>query len=287
MIAAGDLSYICDIVYRTSAIVLDGGKDYLVELRLAPLARSEGFDSIQDMVHHMREPGGVALRAKVVEALTTNETSFFRDQHPFDALRHHVLPALVRARSESRSVFVWSAACSTGQEPYSIAMLIRDAVPELKAWNVRILATDLSTAAVERTAQGRYRQIEVNRGLPIACLVKHFERDGADWRIRSELRALIDARQLNLLDVWPSMPLVDVLMLRNVLIYFDVETKRRILGRVRRVLAPDGVMFLGGAETTLNIDDHFDRASYGHAVAYRLKDTDVRFAPQQTARTSR
>lgn len=287
MIAAADLTYICDVVYRTSAIVLDGGKDYLVELRLSPLARAEGFESIQEMVQHMREPGGVALRAKVVEALTTNETSFFRDQHPFDALRLHVMPALARKRAESRSIFVWSAACSTGQEPYSIAMLLRDAFPELKAWNVRIMATDLSSAAVERTAQGRYRQLEVNRGLPVSCLVKHFERDGTEWRIRPDLRTLIDARQLNLLDVWPSMPMVDVLMLRNVLIYFDVETKKRILSRVRRVLAPDGVMFLGGAETTLNIDDHFDRASYGNAVAYRLKDADVRIPPQQMARTSR
>jgi chemotaxis protein methyltransferase CheR len=287
MIAAADLSYICDVVYRTAAIVLDGGKDYLVELRLSPLARAEGFESIQEMIQHMREPGGVALRAKVVEALTTNETSFFRDQHPFDALRLHVMPTLVRARAEARSIFVWSAACSTGQEPYSIAMLLRDSFPELKGWNVRIMATDLSSAAVDRTAQGRYRQIEVNRGLPVSCLVKHFERDGADWRIRPDLRTLIDVRQLNLLDVWPPMPMVDVLMLRNVLIYFDVETKKRILSRVRRVLAPDGVMFLGGAETTLNIDDHFDRASYGSAVAYRLKDADVRIAPQQMARTSR
>jgi chemotaxis protein methyltransferase CheR len=149
------------------------------------------------------------------------------------------------------------------------------------------MATDISTAAVERTAQGRYRQIEINRGLPVAYLVKHFERDGTEWRIRPELRALVDARQLNLLDAWPTMPMVDVLMLRNVLIYFDVDTKRRILARVRRVLAPDGVLFLGGAETTLNIDDHFDRATFGNAVAYRLKDADVRFTPQQIARTGR
>ncbi|MGA2448120.1 MAG: protein-glutamate O-methyltransferase CheR [Polyangiaceae bacterium] len=287
MIATADLSYICDVVYRTAAIVLDNGKDYLVELRLAPLARAEGYDSIQAMVEHMREPGGVALRAKVVEALTTNETSFFRDQHPFDALRLHVMPQLVRARAESRSIFVWSAACSTGQEAYSIAMLLRDAFPDLKSWNIQIMATDLSGAAVERTAQGRYRQIEVNRGLPVSCLVKYFEREGTEWRIRPELRALIDARQLNLLDAWPTMPMVDVLMLRNVLIYFDVDTKRRILARVRRVLAPDGVMFLGGAETTLNIDDHFDRASFGNAVAYRLKNADARLTPQQIGRSSR
>jgi chemotaxis protein methyltransferase CheR len=287
MIGSSDLSYICDIVYRTAAIVLDGGKDYLVEQRLSPLARTEGFNSIQEMVQHMREPGGVALRAKVVEALTTNETSFFRDQHSFDALRLHVMPALVRSRAGSRSIFVWSAACSTGQEPYSIAMLVRDAFPELKAWSVRIMATDLSNAAVERTAQGRYRQLEVNRGLPVSCLAKHFERDGTDWRIRPDLRALIDARRLNLLDAWPPMPMVDVLMLRNVLIYFDVDTKRRILGRVRRVLAPDGVMFLGNAETTLNIDDRFDRVSFGNTVAYHLKDAGLRFSPQQIARTSR
>jgi chemotaxis protein methyltransferase CheR len=271
-----DLSFICDLVYRKSAIVLDSGKDYLVELRLSPLAVTEGFTSIEDMVRRMRETGSGELQVKVVEALTTNETSFFRDQHPFDALRRHVVPELVRARARARSIFVWSAACSTGQEPYSIAIILRDQFPELGSWNVKIMATDLSSAAVERTSKAHYRQLEINRGLPAAFLVKYFERDGTTWRVRADVRSLVEARQLNLLDAWPAMPPVDILMLRNVLIYFDVDTKRRILNRVRRVLAPDGFLFLGGAETTLNIDEHFQRAPIGNAVAYRLKETEER-----------
>ena len=207
-----------------------------------------------------------ALHGKVVEALTTNETTFFRDHHPFEALRSEVLPRLIAGRQRTRNLFVWSAACSTGQEPYSLAMLIREHFPELKDWDVRILATDFSQAALDRVNLGRYRQLEVNRGLPAPLLVKYFEREGAEWRVRSDLRSMVETKQLNLVEQWPSMPFVDVVMLRNVLIYFDVATKKKILGHVRKIMSSDGVLFLGAAETTLNIDDSFDRMTVGHAI---------------------
>jgi chemotaxis protein methyltransferase CheR len=265
------MSFVRDLVYRRSAIVVEPGKEYLVESRLAPLAREQGFASIDAMIDHLRARPANDLQAKVVEAMTTNETSFFRDQHPFEGLKNTILPALQRARSGSKTLRIWSAACSAGQEPYSIAMLLRDQFPELASWDVRILATDLSAAMVARASAGRYSQVEVNRGLPATTLVKHFERCGTEWQIKPEVRRLVQCRQLNLLDPWP-VGRHDVVFLRNVLIYFDVPTKQAILSRMRGVLAPDGYLFLGGAETTLKVDETFERIQIDRAVFYRPGD---------------
>jgi chemotaxis protein methyltransferase CheR len=203
--------------------------------------------------------------------MTTNETSFFRDAHPFTALSDHVLPELVKSRSAERVLNIWCAACSSGQEPYSIAMLVQDIVGTDPGWRVRLLATDLSPAMLARTRAGVYSQFEMNRGLPANRLVRHFRQQGLEWQIEEPLRRMVETRAVNLDQDLPSMPSMDIIFLRNVLIYFDVATKRQILARVRRVLRPDGYLVLGGAETTLNLDDAFDRVQIGRAPMYQLR----------------
>lgn len=266
-----ELTYLRTLVRTRSAIVIEPCKDYLLEARLAPVARDAGFDSLGGLVDGLRAPrtpDTAALEKRVIEAMTTNETLFFRDTHPFAVLESRVIPELVRARP-NRSLCLWSAACSTGQEPYSLAMVLDSRFPELAAWDVRIWATDLAEASLEYARRGRYKQLEVNRGLPPALLQAYFEQDGAEYCVKPALRKRITFKALNLIERWPSMPVFDVVFLRNVLIYFDVETKRNILGRVKKVLARDGYLFLGGAETTLNIDDSFERVQEGRTVFFR------------------
>jgi chemotaxis protein methyltransferase CheR len=270
-LTSADFSYIADLVRRQSAIVLEPGKEYLVESRLLPIAREVGTDSVAGLVQHLRRATGTELRDQVVEAMTTNETSFFRDVHPFTALSDTVLPELVEARRPHRRLDVWCAAASSGQEPYSIAMLLDELVGTEPGWQARVLATDLSPRMLQRTQLGVYSQLEVNRGLPVQRLLRHFERDGHQWRAKENLRAMIRTQSINLDGPWPAMPSMDVVMLRNVLIYFDVPTKKRILARVRDVLRPDGYLFLGGAETTLGLDDSYERVQVGRAPAYRLR----------------
>jgi chemotaxis protein methyltransferase CheR len=264
-----ELEFVRELVYRRSAIVLEPGKEYLLESRLMPLARAEGFASISDMVAKMKAQPANGLHAKVVEAMTTNETSFFRDQHPFEGLKKEVIPALRQARTITRALRIWSAACSAGQEAYSIAMLLRESFPDLLSWDLRITGTDLSNAMVARAKEGVYNQIEMNRGLPAPLLLKYFDRKGTGWQVKQSLRDMFEGRQMNLIDPWPTLPRFDVIFLRNVLIYFDVPTKKLILDRVKNVLAPDGYLFLGGAETTLKIDDTFQRVQIDRAVFYR------------------
>jgi len=268
-LAAADFDYIRDVVRRHSAIVLEPGKEYLVESRLVPLARREGEQSIAGLVARMRSERTGALTGRVVDAMTTNETSFFRDDHPFDAMRRHVLPELVRARSAERRLTIWCGAASSGQEPYSLAMLLQDVLATAPGWSASLLATDLSSEMLARTRAGLYSQLEVNRGLPVAMLVRHFDRVGTQWQVKPELRAVVKTRLLNLSVPFPPLGTFDVVFLRNVLIYFDAATKKAVLQRVRQVLRPDGYLFLGGAETTLGIDDAFDRVVLDRATAYR------------------
>ncbi len=265
------MQFVRDLVRRQSAIVLDQGKEYLIEARLGPIARERGFESIACLVSSMHGKPFGELHGKVVEAMTTNETSFFRDVHPFEALRHVVLPGILAKRAAIRRLTIWCGAASSGQEPYTIAMLLREHFPELKDWKVKIIATDLSAAVLLRAKEGRYRQLEINRGLPAHYLIRYFERQGAEWQIKSEIRELIEFRELNLIEAWPLIPEVAIVFLRNVLIYFDVETKRQILAGVRGVLAPDGVLFLGGAETTMNIDAEFERIEAAKSSCYRMR----------------
>jgi chemotaxis protein methyltransferase CheR len=265
-----DFEYLRKLMAEHTAIVLDAGKEYIAESRLACLVVQEGFDSVPDLIRVLRSNSYDGLQRKVVNAMTNNETWFFRDLLPFQALRTSILPAMIAARSADRKLNIWCAACSSGQEPYSIAMLLRENFPELRTWNVRLLATDVSTSVLERAKRGHYSQLEVNRGLPAPLLARYFTREGLDWVISDELRRSIDFRSFNLAEAWPQLPEADIIFLRNVLIYFGVETKRTILARVRRVLRPDGYMFLGGAETTLNLDEHFERVQYESTAFYRL-----------------
>jgi chemotaxis protein methyltransferase CheR len=254
-----DYTFIRDLVRSQSAIVLEPAKAYLIDSRLAPVARSEGLPGLRQLVTRLRGGDG-SLQRKVVEALTTNETSFFRDIHPFDALRKQLLPELIKSRTTTKMLNVWSAACSTGQEPYSLAILIRENFPQLNdGWRVRIYATDLATKVLDRARTGSFSQLEINRGLPAALAVKYFRREGLEWIANDSIRQMIEFREMNLATPWPSLSAMDVIFLRNVLIYFDTDTKREILRKVRGILRPDGCLFLGAAETTLNLDDAFER----------------------------
>lgn len=266
-----DLDYVRDLVYNHSAIVVERGKSYLVESRLGPLVRQEGLSSIEELVAQMRARSIDGLHWKVVEAMTTNETSFYRDIHPFEALRKSVLPEILERRQEKRELNIWCAACSSGQEPYSIAMMLREYFPNLINWEVQVTATDISREMVDRSRAGRFSQLEINRGLPAPLVVKHFQRAGAEWEIKENIRRMIKFSWMNLAEAWPTMPQMDIIMMRNVLIYFDPERKKAILGKVARLIQPDGYLFLGGAETTLNLNDSFMRVQFGKATCYRLK----------------
>ena len=268
-LAQEDFAFIRQLVHRHAAIVLDPGKEYLVESRLAPLAQSEGGSSISDLVGWLQSDRSGRLAGKVVDAMTTNETLFFRDGHPFEALRNVVLPELFAARAAERRVDVWCGASSSGQEPYSLAIVLQELLAQHPGYRTTLLATDLNEEMLERTRAGSYSQLEVNRGLPATMLVKHFDKQGTHWQVKPELRAMVQTRQVNLAAPFPSLGPFDIVFLRNVLIYFDTDTKRRVLDQVRRVLRPDGYLFLGGAETTLTIDGSWERHTIGSSTAYR------------------
>ncbi len=265
------LSYVCTLVRERAAIELDAAKAYLIEARLGPVARRHGFASTTDMIHTLRSAPQPAVQQQLVEAMTTNETSFYRDAHPFEALRATIIPECLRSAAARRTLNVWSAACSTGQEAYSIAMLLHENFPELATWKVQILGTDLSDEVLDKARAARFSQIEINRGLPAPLLAKHFRREGLQWELAAHIRKLTSFQKLNLIESWPPLPAMDVVFLRNVLIYFAPETKKAILQKVRRVMAPQGVLFLGAAETTMGLDSTFVRVQINNSVFYRLK----------------
>ena len=267
-LTATSFDWVRQLVHRESAIVLAPGKEYLVEARLLPIARSMGLPDVGQLVDSVRTRPSPESTRKIVEALTTNETSWFRDGDPFTALTSTVLPSLLSARGPAERLQIWSAACSSGQEPYTIAMLLEDALPNALT-RVAITATDLSREMVERTRAGRFSQLEVNRGLPAAMLVRHFTRAGTEWQVSPSLRRMVTASECNLAAPLPRMGPFDVVYLRNVLIYFDLPTKQAILGRVRQLMRPDGWLFLGAAETTLGVDENWERVVLGRGSAYR------------------
>ncbi|MEZ5973523.1 MAG: protein-glutamate O-methyltransferase CheR [Planctomycetota bacterium] len=255
-----------DLVYRKAGIVLSPDKDYLIQSRLAPVARNHGFDSIEKMALGIQK-GSSALDEAVIDALTTNETSFFRDVRPFDALRETVLPDLIAKRSTERRLNIWCGASSSGQEPYSFLILLAEHFPEVLGWDVTFLATDISDTMLARCREGVYSQLEVSRGLAAKLLVKHFDKEGTRWRVKPELRSMVEFRHQNLLDPLPNVPPLDLVMMRNVLIYFDDATKEDILRRTRRKMAPDGYLFLGSGEFTRGAD--YSRESAGNVNYYR------------------
>jgi chemotaxis protein methyltransferase CheR len=263
-------TFVRELVRAESAIVLETGKEYLVESRLVPLARAAGHPDVDAYVADLSKRRTPAALKQVVEALTTNETSWFRDSDPFTALRQTVLPALAKTRS-NRTIRIWAGACSSGQEPYSIIMTALD-TPELAGWKIELVATDLSEEMLTRARKGEYSQLEVNRGLPATTMVRYFERAGLNWRINQSIRERVEFRQLNLTRPFPPMGRFDVVFLRNVLIYFDLPTKRDVLKRVRQVMAPDGHLFLGAAEMTMGVDDAWERVPAGRSSVYRIRE---------------
>jgi chemotaxis protein methyltransferase CheR len=270
-IAAASFVYVRELVHRRSAIYLEAGKEYLVESRLQPIVQASGERTLDRLVSRLRGSPEGSLHAQVVEAMTTNETSWFRDHHPYDAFESVILPDLLSCRARERRLTVWSAATASGQEAYSIAMLLHERLLAADpSWDVRVLASDLSEQMVRRTRAGRYSQLEVNRGLPATRLVRHFTRAGTEWQVNAPLRRLVEVRQLNLAAPFPPLPPIDVTFLRNVLIYFQVDSKRQVLHRVRRVMRPGGYLVLGAAETTLDVDA-FERVPHDKATVYRLR----------------
>lgn len=258
-----------EIVLQTSGIVLSDDKDYLLNSRLSRAASQCGLATATDLVNAARRGDARAVQ-QVVECLTTNETSFFRDNAPFQLFRETLVPAAIAARKTVRSLTVWSAASSTGQEIYSLAMLLREHFPELETWRLQLHATDLSEAALEQARAGRYRLLEVNRGLPAQMLVKYFDQEGLNYVVKPEIRQMVSFRQFNLLQTrqLPFRP--DIVFLRNVLIYFDVATKRQILRDLREVVNPGAMLVLGAVETTLNIDAGWERKSSGNTSYYTV-----------------
>lgn len=248
-----DYEYLRKFLKERSGLDLSSDKQYLVESRLIPLARRSGLAGIAELVAKIKNGSDAS---DVVEAMTTNETFFFRDKIPFDHLRETILPALVQARASRRSLRIWCAASSTGQEPYSVAMCVKE-FAALAGWRVEILATDLSQTVLEKSRAGIFSQFEVQRGLPIQMLVKHFVQVGELWQLNADIRAMVQHRQLNLLQDFSHLGTFDVIFCRNVLIYFDQETKTGIFDRIAKVLEPDGVLALGAAESVVGISDTF------------------------------
>jgi chemotaxis protein methyltransferase CheR len=251
-----DYEYLRKILKERSGLDLAADKQYLVESRLVPLARKAGLPGIGDLVQKMKG-GAEALTADVVEAMTTNETFFFRDKVPFDHLRETMIPALLQARAARRSMRIWCAAGSTGQEPYSIAMCLKEFGPALAGWRTEIIATDLSNEVLEKSRAGLYSQFEVQRGLPIQLLVKYFKQVGELWQINADIRAMVQHRQLNLLQDFSHLGTFDVIFCRNVLIYFDQDTKVGVFTRLAKQMEGDGFLALGAAETVVGLTDVF------------------------------
>lgn len=275
-ISAENFKFIQDFARDSAAIVLEAGKEYLAETRLTPIAKQAGFPTLDAFINQLRtDRKGTLFHEQVIDAITTNETSFFRDFHPFEALRLQILPRLIEQRAGMKKLNIWSAASSTGQEPYTIAMIIREHFPQLRDWNVQILGTDLSPTVLTQARQGIYSQLEVNRGLPAPLLIKYFTKADTKWALKDDVKKLVEFKQMNLAKPWPIMPMFDVVFIRNVMIYFDVESKKTILKRVRQCLQPQGFLFLGTAETTINLDPELAPTTLGKATVYQTKTASV------------
>ncbi|GJE58648.1 CheR family methyltransferase [Methylobacterium trifolii] len=267
-----DFDYLRAYLKQRSGLALTAEKRYLVESRLTPVCRRFGQASLRDLVGALKISRDTAMERAVVEAMTTNETFFFRDRLPFDLFRDVLLPQAMAQAAGRRRLRIWCAASSTGQEPYSLAILLQEAAAKLAGWHVEIVATDLSTEVIEKARLGLYSQFEVQRGLPVQWLLKYFTQIGEQWQIGASLRSMVDYRQINLLNGFEALGTFDVIYCRNVLIYFDAPTKADILNRLAASLAPDGALLLGAAETVIGLTDRLSphpihRGLYGHPVA--------------------
>jgi chemotaxis protein methyltransferase CheR len=268
-----DYEFLRRLLKERSGLVLGGDKQYLVESRLLPISRRLGLAGLAGLMEKLRQPDSEALAVEVVEAMATNESLFFRDKLPFEHFSDTVMPALLKSRAQQRRIRIWCAAASTGQEPYSLAMTLKEMGPRLASWRTEILATDFSLEVLEKAKAGIYSQFEVQRGLPIQMLVKYFTQVGEMWQIAPEIRAMVQFRPFNLLHDCAQLGRFDVVFCRNVLIYFDQQTKIEVLDRLAQVIVPDGYLVLGAAETVVGLTSSFrpipdKRALYGPNVPY-------------------
>jgi len=265
-----DFEMIAQLLKKRSGLALSKDKAYLIESRLNPVARKWNFSGFDELAQAIRAGKDEALLVDVTEAMTTNESFFFRDQKPFDQFNELVLPHMLEHRATKKTFRIWSAACSSGQEPYTLAMLLKENASKLAGWKVEIVATDLSQEILDKAKEGLYSQFEVQRGLPINLLVKYFKQNGDRWQIDAEIRKMVKFQQFNLLTNPSALGRFDVVFCRNVLIYFDPPTKTEVLGKLADLLADDGFLYLGGAETVLGMSDRFELMP-GQRGIYRLK----------------
>ena len=262
-----DFKFVAQLIQERSGLMLRADKAYLMESRLNPVMRRHGFKGFDELVAALRDVQEGDLVKDVVEAMATNETSFFRDRQPFDQFRLVVLPHLLAHREASKTIRIWCAGCSAGQEPYSLAIILKENQARLEAWNIEILATDLSEPILEKARQGLYSHFEIQRGLPISLLIKYFQKEEDRWRIDKAIRDMVRFERFNLLDAPTELGAFDVVLCRNVLIYFDQETKSAVLERIAGVTVDDGFLYLGSVETILNLTEHFDLIP-GHRGIY-------------------
>lgn len=272
-----DYKFFEDLLRKESGLVITTEKMYLLESRLAPILQKNGIPTLEALAQKMRVTKDPALQCAVVEAMTTNETSFFRDNTPFQRLRDDLLPVFLKTRMNQRTLRIWSAACSSGQEPYSIAMLLKES-PAFTGWKIEIMATDLSLDILEQAKAGIYSQFEVQRGMPIQLLIKHFTQHGEKWQVKQELKDMVTFKQANLLANLSHFGMFDIVFCRNVLIYFDVPTKAKVLSSIKEVTKKNGALLLGGAETVIGISDTFKPAPGLKGVYVR---SDSTFEPEK------
>ena len=276
-----EFDYLRDMLKARSGLVLGDEKRYLLESRLMPVAREHGLESLSGLVSTLKTDGGDDLRAKVVQAMTINESFFFRDKSPFDNFKDIMMPAmLASSRATSRRMRIWCAAASTGQEPYSLAILIKEMGAQLAGWNFEIIGTDLSEEVLEKAKAGLYSQFEVQRGLPVQLMVKYFQQTGSMWQIDSSIRSMVTYKHFNLLEDYTPLGTFDIIFCRNVLIYFDPATKSDMLGRMAKRMRPDSYLVLGAAETVIGISDDFKPVAEARGLYALQTDTNaIRFAP--------
>jgi len=270
-VGADQFAYLRDLLRRRTGVVIDGTKEYLVIARLMPIVRQRKIPSLDTLIDRLRKGLDPSLERDILSAMMTHETSFFRDKSPFETIRQ-LLPEFIDRRRGQQQLTLWSAACSSGQEPYSLAILLNEHFPELLGtWRVRIIATDFSEDVLTRAREGIFSELETARGLTPALLAKYFRPLQGKWSISQDCRRLVEFRTLNLNSTWPMMPPSDIVLVRNVMIYFDVSTRTTLVEKFRKVLRPDGVLFLGGAETMIGMDTGYERLNGAGCSYYRPK----------------
>jgi len=276
-ITPDEFKLIAKYIYDISGIALDQGKAYLFETRLGSILQEFGCSSFKDLYFKAKADASKAIERKIIDAISTNETMFFRDTGPFELLRHKILPDLVdrqSAKSSGRlptSIRIWSAACSTGQEVYSIAIVLKELLPDLSKYNIKLLGTDISDAAIAQSSYGAYNQFEIDRGLAQDKLLKYFSRNGDNWKIRDEIRAMAQFRKLNLMLPLIGLGKFDIVLCRNVAIYFNLDDKKKLFDKIADILEPDGYLIIGSTESLTGISPRFDPKRYLRSIFYQLK----------------